>query len=121
MSLYQMWLKAHNTSALPPEWELAHNFLTWATANKYKAEYGYEGDFTPDNLKNAIMKNSGNGKKESGEPDASDELPSAEALKNSMNKDALIELAKEKEVQISDTDTKQQIAEKIVAKADGAS
>jgi hypothetical protein len=45
-----MWLEAHKKNALPPEWRLAHNFLTWATANEYKTEYGYKDEFTPGNL-----------------------------------------------------------------------
>lgn len=57
LSLYAMWLEAHNRNALPAEWKLAHNFLTWATKNGYKTEYGYEGEFTPDNLRAAILKN----------------------------------------------------------------
>ncbi len=50
-SLYGMWLEAHKKGMLPPEWRLAHNFLTWATANGYKVEHGYKGEFTPGNLK----------------------------------------------------------------------
>lgn len=55
LSLYAMWLEAHNRNVLPAEWKLAHNFLTWATKNGYKTEYGYEGEFAPDNLRAAIL------------------------------------------------------------------
>ena len=54
LSLYAMWLEAQKRNALPSEWKLAHNFLTWATENGYKTEYGYKGEFTPDNLLVAI-------------------------------------------------------------------
>lgn len=54
-SLYALWLETNKNGALPQEWRLAHNFLTWATANGYKVEYGYKGEFTPDNLKQAIQ------------------------------------------------------------------
>ncbi len=56
MSLYSIWLEAHDKGILAPEWNLAHNFLTWATANGYKPEYGYKGKFTPENLLVAIPK-----------------------------------------------------------------
>lgn len=49
-SLYQIWLEAHNKGILAQEWRLARDFLAWATANKYKAEYGYKGEFAPENL-----------------------------------------------------------------------
>jgi len=54
MSLYSLWLEAHDKGILAPEWKLAHNFLTWATANGYKPEYGYKGKFTSENLLAAI-------------------------------------------------------------------
>jgi hypothetical protein len=56
MSLYSLWLEAHKKGILAPEWAQAHNFLIWATANKYRPEYGYKGKFTPDNLRAAILK-----------------------------------------------------------------
>ena len=56
MSLYSLWLDAHDKGILASEWKLAHNFLTWATKNGYKPEYGYEGDFTPENLLAAMPK-----------------------------------------------------------------
>lgn len=55
-SLYQIWLEAHNKGILAQEWRLARDFLAWATANKYKAEYGYKGEFAPENLLVAIPK-----------------------------------------------------------------
>ena len=54
LSLYAMWLEAYKKGELPPEWRLAHNFLTWATANGYRTEYGYKGEFMPENLLEAI-------------------------------------------------------------------
>ncbi len=55
-NLYSKWLEAHDKGIIAPEWKQAHIFLTWATAKKYKPEYGYEGDFTPENLLAAIPK-----------------------------------------------------------------
>ncbi len=132
-SLYAMWLEAHKMNALPAEWKLAHNFLTWATTNGYKPEYGYEGEFTPDNLLAAKSKSQevyagvdfGRGKDATsidGEiipnaPEKKKEDPrDVENLIKTMNKDALIKLAQETPgVAISGTETKRQLAEFIVA------
>ncbi len=137
MSLYEMWLNVHKNGTLPAEWQLAHNFLTWATANGYKTEYGYEGEFTPESL--LAAKQAGKPLKEvaskyakkcvtgfenaikfgTSDPVKENEQPmDAETLKNSMNKEAIIALAKEKGVKISGTETKRQIADLIVAKED---
>ncbi len=141
-SLYAMWLEAHKMNALPAEWKLAHNFLTWATANGYKPDYGYEGAFTPDNLLAAIKTPREISRKETaGEFNIPEKLldghdeqlevfanamisaskadfapPDVETLVKTMNKDALIKLAQETPgVVISGAETKRQLAELIIA------
>jgi hypothetical protein len=56
MSLYELWLEARKKGILAPEWELAMNFLVWATKNGYRPKYGYKGNFTPENLLKAKPK-----------------------------------------------------------------
>ena len=53
-SLYRMWEDAWKRNALPEGWELAGTFTDWAAANKYKVEYGYKGEFCPENLLKVI-------------------------------------------------------------------
>ena len=138
MSLYSLWLDAHKKGILASEWKLAHNFLTWATANGYKTEFGYEGKFTPDNLRAAILKTP-NAKIKATIADAFglpehvlNQVPDdafnefektfkaepmdAETIKNSMNKESLVALAKEKCIKLVGAETKRQIADMIVAK-----
>ncbi len=97
-SLYSMWLDAHKRNALPPEWLLAHNFLTWATANGYKTEYGYKGEFTPGSLLSAMRGNGGS---------------SVEELIENNTLAALKEMAGD--IDIGNAKTKKEIAALIVA------
>lgn len=68
--LYDIWKKNWEAGTLPPEWENAGDFLGFATANGYKPEFGYDGEFNPENLLAAIKK-----AKKTGEEDKS---PAAE-------------------------------------------
>ncbi len=97
-SLYSMWLDAHKRNALPPEWLLAHNFLTWATANGYKTEYGYKGEFNPASLLSAMRGNGG---------------PSVEELVENNTLAALKEMATG--IDLGNAKTKKEIAMLIVA------
>ena len=45
MSLFKIW-----KSEKSKEWKTWEDFRTWAINNRYKAEYGYKGEFKPDNL-----------------------------------------------------------------------
>lgn len=53
MSIYKMWESAKR----PPEWGRWEEFRAWCIANRYKAEYGYKGEFAPENLLIAIPGN----------------------------------------------------------------
>lgn len=47
MSLLKMWEEAYEKKILPPEWSTWEAFRAWAIMNKYKIEYGYKGEFSP--------------------------------------------------------------------------
>lgn len=47
MSLFKMWEETKMNKKLPQEWDNWCDFRTWAIANRYKAEYGYKGEFNP--------------------------------------------------------------------------
>ena len=47
MTLSEMWENAYINKTLPPEWPRWEDFRTWAINNRYKAEYGYKGEFSP--------------------------------------------------------------------------
>lgn len=47
MTLFKMWENAYINKTLPPEWPIWEEFRTWAINNRYKAEYGYKGEFNP--------------------------------------------------------------------------
>ena len=47
MTLFKMWENAYINKTLPPEWPIWEDFRTWAINNRYKAEYGYKGEFSP--------------------------------------------------------------------------
>ncbi len=108
MSLYAMWLKVHKANALPEEWRLAHHFLTWATANGYKPEYDYEGDFTPDSLMRAIQTAKGD-VEQTGE-----QLP--DAVRDLVSNNTLAELKEmAKGIDLGKATKKEDIARLIVA------
>ena len=46
-SLYKTWEEGHKRKALPPEWEKWESCRAWAIENRYKMEYGYKGEFSP--------------------------------------------------------------------------
>lgn len=54
MSLIKMWEEAYVAKKLPEEWNKWDNFRTWAIANRYKAEYGYKGEFNPEGCLKAM-------------------------------------------------------------------
>lgn len=47
MSLFKMWEDAFVNKTLPTEWPIWEDFRTWAINNRYKSEYGYKGEFSP--------------------------------------------------------------------------
>lgn len=47
MTARQMWNIARRNNQLPPEWGTWAEFRAWVNANRYKAEYGYKGEFSP--------------------------------------------------------------------------
>jgi len=47
MTLFKMWENAYINKTLPPEWPIWEKCRTWAIINRYKAEYGYKGEFSP--------------------------------------------------------------------------
>ena len=47
MSLFKMWEDAYIKGEIPKEWPIWEDFRSWAIANRYKAEYGYKGEFSP--------------------------------------------------------------------------
>lgn len=99
-SLYGIWLEAHNKGILAQEWRLAHIFIEWATANKYKAEYGYKGDFTPENLIKKI-------------PEADKPKEQYNEAMCHMKVAELKELAEEKEIDIKGLTRKDEIIKAI--------
>lgn len=54
MSLFKMWEDALKAGKLPKEWAKWDSFRAWAIKNKYKAEYGYKGEFTPEGCLKAM-------------------------------------------------------------------
>lgn len=46
-SLYKTWEEGHKGKSLPAEWEKWESCRTWAIENRYKMEYGYKGEFSP--------------------------------------------------------------------------
>jgi hypothetical protein len=113
-SLYAMWLEAHKKNDLPPEWTLAHEFLTWATANGYKPKYGYKGKFTPENLLAAITSTTG-----TTEPKGDD---MSEVVSELVNNNTLAELKEmAKDIGLGKATSKKDIAKLIVENASAGS
>jgi hypothetical protein len=54
MSLIKMWEEAYANKKLPEEWNKWDKFRAWAIANRYKAEYGYKGEFNPEGCLKAM-------------------------------------------------------------------
>ena len=50
MSLFKIW----QSEKKPKEWQELEDFRSWAIENRYKAEYGYKGEFTPNSLLKAM-------------------------------------------------------------------
>lgn len=46
-SLYKNWEEAHRKKTLPSEWKTWEACRAWAIENRYKMEYGYKGEFSP--------------------------------------------------------------------------
>lgn len=57
MTARQLWNDARKNNKLPPEWKTWAEFRAWVNANKYKADYGYRGEFTPECLLKEIPGN----------------------------------------------------------------
>lgn len=108
-NLYSMWKDAWQSGKLPSDWPMADSFLTWATKNGYKVEYGYEGDFTPENCLAAIPDISGT---VSGNLDA-DTLTKMKIAE-------LKQLAADLGLDVGAVSTKQEIAEIIASKGQRA-
>lgn len=49
-----MWEEAYANKKLPEEWNKWDNFRSWAITNRYKAEYGYKGEFSPEGCLKAM-------------------------------------------------------------------
>lgn len=56
MSLFKMWEDAFINKKLPKEWNKWDNFRSWAITNRYKAEYGYKGEFSLEGCLKAMPK-----------------------------------------------------------------
>ena len=53
-SLYKTWEGAQKSKALPPEWDNWEDCRAWVITNRYKMEYGYKGEFSPQGCLKAI-------------------------------------------------------------------
>ena len=53
-SLFKTWENAHSKKTLPPEWETWEACRAWAIENRYKTEYGYKGEFSPEGCLKAM-------------------------------------------------------------------
>lgn len=46
-SLYKTWEEASIKKTIPSEWARWEDCRAWAIENRYKLEYGYKGEFSP--------------------------------------------------------------------------
>ena len=53
-SLYRTWEEASKKRALPPEWDNWEDCRAWVITNRYKMEYGYKGEFSPQGCAKAM-------------------------------------------------------------------
>ena len=54
MSLFKTWEEHYINGTLPKEWPIWEDCRTWAINNRYKMEYGYKGEFSPDGCLKAM-------------------------------------------------------------------
>jgi hypothetical protein len=47
MTLFKTWEQHYINGTLPKEWQTWGECRTWAINNRYKMEYGYKGEFSP--------------------------------------------------------------------------
>ena len=106
MSLFKMWEETKMNKKLPQEWDNWCDFRTWAIANRYKAEYGYKGEFNPKGCLKAM-------------PDYKSE-PDKTVYKADFNSlmrlkvDELKELAAKLGIEVGDNATKREMSNLIV-------
>jgi len=54
MTLFKTWEQHYINGTLPKEWQTWGECRTWAINNRYKMEYGYKGEFTPEGCLKAM-------------------------------------------------------------------
>lgn len=115
MTVHEMWNQAKRNNNLPSEWPTWPEFRTWVNNNRYKAEYGYKGEFNPEGCLRAIPVA---GIDMSSLPDKTVYKADFNSLMR-MKLEELKELASKLGIDTTETSTKKEISTLIVERGQG--
>lgn len=110
MSLFKTWEQHYINGTLPKEWPIWEDCRTWAINNRYKMEYGYKGEFSPEGCLKAMPGYV--------EPGNTEDVYDFDKLMR-MKLDELKQLAINEGIKVGEAATKKEIANSIIERRRG--